>query len=126
MGSAHVNDVNAERVGRVLEEAATRTKVPAFAFPPMPATTTAATIAHVLEHEQLLRTNQAAYSVDGIAALGLAPYWQQALLLFEVHRQITHDKVDLVDAGVLGALDPGLRWLLGHRWPACAAPAGAR
>jgi thymidylate synthase len=119
MGSAHVNDRDAERVGRVLQEAATRTEAPAFPFPSMPATTTAATIAHVLKHEELLRTNKAAYSADDIAALGLAPYWRQALLLFEVHRQITHEKVGLVDTGVLGALDPGLRWLLARRWPAC-------
>jgi thymidylate synthase len=126
MGSAHVNDADAERVGRVLEEAATRPQAPVFAFPPMPATTTAATITHVLEHEQIIRANEAAYSADDIAALGLAPYWRQALLLFEAHRQITHDKVDLVDTGVLAALDPGLRWLLGQKWPACAESEGAR
>ncbi|WP_335984244.1 hypothetical protein [Streptomyces sp. CA2R106] len=57
----------------------------------MPATTTADTITHILEHEHALRTNQAAYSADDVAAL-----------------------------------DPGLRWLAGHRWPACAAAAGAR
>jgi thymidylate synthase len=119
MGSAHVNDRDADRVSRVLQEAATRTEAPVFPFPSMPATTTASTIAHVLEHEELLRTNKAAYGVDDIAALGLAPYWRQALLLFEVHRQITHEKVDFVDTGVLGALDPGLRWLLARRWPAC-------
>jgi len=126
MGSAHVNDRDAERVGRVLHEAATRTDAPAFPFPSMPATTTAATIAHVLEHEELLRTGKAAYSADDIAALGLASYWQQALLLFEVHRQITQDRAGLVDAGVLTALDPGLRWLLAQKWPGCAAAVGTR
>lgn len=126
MGSAHVNDVDAERVGRVLEEEGTRREAPYFPFPSMPATTGPDTIAYVLEHEEVLRTNGAAYGVDDISALGLDSYWQQALLLFEVHRQITHDKVDLVDAGVLAALDPGLRWLLARRWPACAAPTGTR
>jgi thymidylate synthase len=126
MGSAHVNDANAERVGRVLQEAATRAEAPAFPFPPMPTTTGPDTIARVLEHEQALRTNEAVYSVDDVAALDLDSYWQQALLLFEVHRQITHDKVDRVDARMLAALDPGLRWLLGHRWAACAEPAGTR
>lgn len=119
MGSAHVNDHDVARVRRVLQEAASRREAPAFPFPSMPATTTAATIAHVLEHEELMRSNKAAYSVDDIAALGLAPYWRQALLLFEVHRQITHDKTAKVDIGVLGALDPGLRWLLAQKWPAC-------
>ncbi|NUS17024.1 MAG: thymidylate synthase [Streptomyces sp.] len=126
MGSAHVNDVNAEDVGRVLAEAAARTVPLAFPFPPMPATTGPSVIARVLEHERVLRTNEAAYSVDDIAAINLDPYWRQALLLFEVHRQITHDKAGLVDAGVLAALDPGLRWLLGHRWAACADPKGTR
>ena len=90
----------------------------------MPETTGPDTIARVLAHEQVLRTNEAAYSADDIAALDLDPYWKQVLLLFEVHRQITHDKVDQVDARVLAALDPGLRWLLGHRWAACAEPGG--
>ncbi len=126
MGSAHVNDVNAERVERVLREAATRAAAPSFPFPSMPATTTPTVIARILEHEHVLRTNEAAYSVDHITALDLDRYWQQALLLFEIHRQITHDKVDLVDAGVMAALNPGLRWLLGHRWPACGPFAGPR
>jgi thymidylate synthase len=126
MGSAHVNDADAKRVGRVLEEEATRAEAPHFPFPSMPATTGPDTITRVLEHEEVLRTNQAAYSANDIQALDLDPYWQQALLLFEVHRQVTHDKVDAIDAGVLAALDPGLRWLLGHRWPACAGPVGDR
>ena len=33
---------------------------------------------------------------------------------------------ELVDAEVLAALDAGLRWLVGHRWAACADPEGAR
>jgi thymidylate synthase len=119
MGSAHVNDHDADRVGRVLAEAAAG-EAPAFPFPRMPATTTTATVSHVLEHEELLRTNRAAYSVEDISALGLAPYWEQALLLFEVHRQITHDKAERVDADVLAALEPGLRWLLARKWPAAA------
>ncbi|WP_225846870.1 thymidylate synthase [Streptomyces sp. HPF1205] len=126
MGSAHVNDVNADDVGRIMAEVAARPAPSAFPFPPMPATTGPDTIAQVLEHELALRTNQAAYSVDDIASLDLDPYWQQVLLLFEVHRQITHDQVGLVDAGVLAALEPGLRWLVGHRWAACAGPEGVR
>lgn len=126
MGSAHVNDIDAERVRRVLAQEATARQAPYFPFPSMPAATGPDTIARLLEHEEALRTNAAAYSVDDIAGLGLDRYWQQALVLFEVHRQITHDKVDLVDAGVLASLDPGLRWLLGHRWPACNTAGSSR
>ena len=126
MGSAHVNDRDAARVGRVLAEAAAREAAPTFEFAPMPATTTPDTIAVVLEHEEVLRTNAASYSVGHITALDLDPYWEQVLLLFEVHRQITHGKADVVDAAVLAALHPGLRWLLGHRWPACAPVGSSR
>jgi thymidylate synthase len=126
MGSAHVNDANAERVRRVLVEAATRDDAPTFLLPSMPTTTTPDTIALVLAHEELLRTNNAAYGVEDVTALDLDPYRQQAVLLFAVHRQITHDQVDLVDAGVMAALHPGLRWLLAQKWPACAAVVGSR
>ncbi|GAA2345142.1 thymidylate synthase [Streptomyces violaceusniger] len=121
IGSAHICDRNADRVHRVLLEAVTRSAPVQFPFPAMPAGTTAATVARVLEHEEVLRTNKAHYSVAHIEASGLDPYWQQALLLFEVYRQIQHDHVDTVNPEVLNALDPGLRWLVGHRWSACAA-----
>lgn len=126
MGSAHVNDVNAIRVARVLEEAATRAEAAYFVFPLMPVTTTRETITRVLEHEAALRTNAVRYSADDIARLDLEDYWQQAVLLFEVHRQITHDQVEAVSPDVLGALDPGLRWLLRHRWPACNPPVSSQ
>ncbi|MEE1810393.1 hypothetical protein [Streptomyces sp. BE133] len=52
-------------------------------------------------------------------------YWQQALLLFELYRQIEHDQTDTVSFDVLDALHPGLRWLVGHRWAACSTPGSA-
>ncbi|MFI7103309.1 thymidylate synthase [Streptomyces sp. NPDC050161] len=125
IGSAHVNEVNAERVERVLYEAQVR-RPQYFPFPSMPAETTPATVAQVLEHEELLRANKAHYSADDIAGLDVDAYWQQVLLLFEVYRQISHDEVPAVSPDVLAALLPGLRWLLGHRWAACAPAGGAR
>lgn len=92
----------------------------------MPATTTPATIARLLEHEEGLRTNAVSYCVADIEALSLEPYWQQVLLLFEVYRRIVHEDVDRVDPQLLGQLWPGLRWLLGHKWPACASAASIR
>ncbi|MGW1496845.1 thymidylate synthase [Streptomyces sp. NPDC002402] len=121
IGSAHVNDRNAERVKRVLNEADCRRAPTHFQFPAMPYSTTAASVTHVLEHEEALRTNQARYSAEHVKTLGLEPYWQQAVLLFEVYRQLQHDQVAAVDPSILAALDPGLRWLVGHRWASCAS-----
>ncbi|MEU1592858.1 thymidylate synthase [Streptomyces sp. NPDC005708] len=121
IGSAHVNDCNSDRVKRVLAEGDSRSTPLRFPFPAMPPSTTGATIAQVLEHEEVLRTNQTRYDTEDVQGLGLEPYWQQVVLLFEVYRQIQHDKAEQVSPDVLGALLPGLRWLLGHRWPACAS-----
>ncbi|WP_395576861.1 thymidylate synthase [Streptomyces sp. BK79] len=121
IGSAHVNDHNADRVRRVLEEAATGPAV-SFAFPAMPEDTTAATLERLLVHEEALRTNELRYTASHIQnRLDLHPYWQQVVMLFELYRQIQHDQVEAVDPELLQALDPGLRWLMVRKWPACAA-----
>lgn len=121
IGSAHVNDHNAERVRRVLDEATSREAVH-YAFPTMPADTTAAIIERVMEHEQALRTNEIRYSALHIQnRLDLHPYWQQVVMLFELYRQIQHGQPAAVDPALLHALDPGLRWLMVRKWPACAA-----
>ncbi|MFF4456798.1 thymidylate synthase [Streptomyces goshikiensis] len=121
IGSAHVNDRNTERVERVLREAETRQAFQHTEFPRMPADTTAKTIATVLEHEENIRADKVRYTAADIAATGLPPYWQQFLLLFELYRQITHESVIDVTQDILAALDPGLRWLVGHRWTACGS-----
>ncbi|MFJ3310741.1 thymidylate synthase [Streptomyces sp. NPDC086549] len=120
IGSAHVNDANADRVRRVVTEATTRPAPTTFLFPAMPEGTSAATIANVLQHEEALRTNEMRYSAAHIQDLGLEPYWQQVVMLFELYRQIQHDKSVAVDSDLLAALDPGLRWLMERKWPACA------
>ncbi|MGW0825211.1 thymidylate synthase [Streptomyces sp. NPDC002845] len=121
IGSAHVNDCNADRVRRVLDEASRRPAPTTFLFPAMPESTTAATITHVLEHEEALRTNQIRYNAEHIQGLSLEPYWQQVVMLFELYRQIQHDQTTAVDPDLLAALDPGLRWLMERKWPACTA-----
>lgn len=126
IGSAHVNERNVERVKRVLNEADLRRTRPQFSFPAMSMTTGPDTINHLQEHEGLLRTNAVKYSADEIARLDLDVYWQQTLLLFEAYRQLQHDATDTVSRDVLGALQPGLRWLLGHKWTACATAQGLR
>ncbi|MBL1099506.1 thymidylate synthase [Streptomyces coffeae] len=124
IGSAHVNDRNAARVKRVLNEADCRRAPVHFQFPAMPDNTTATTVADVLEHEEALRRNEIRYSTQLIQKLDMDPYWQQAVLLFEVYRQIQHDEAVAVDPDILAALHPGLRWLVGHRWTACATALG--
>ncbi|MDQ0904482.1 thymidylate synthase [Streptomyces canus] len=126
IGSAHVNDANAERVKRVLDEADSRPAAPSFTFPAMPESTEGATIAQVLRHEAALRTNELRYSTAHITSLDLAPYWQQVVMLFELYRQIQHDQRAAVDPDLLAALHPGLRWLMERKWPACAAAAVGR
>ncbi|MFE6945995.1 thymidylate synthase [Streptomyces chartreusis] len=124
IGSAHVNDRNAERVKRVLEEADARPVAPAFSFPAMPESTEGATIAHVLQHEEALRTNQVRYNAEHIRSLGLDPYWEQVVMLFELYRQIKHCQTVAVDPSLMAALDPGLRWLMERKWAACATAGG--
>ncbi|WP_406518135.1 thymidylate synthase [Streptomyces sp. NBC_00826] len=126
IGSAHVNDRNAERVRLVLNEAELRRTPQQFPFPAMPAETGPDTIRRITAHEELLRTNTVKYSADEIAHLDVDAYWQQALLLFEAYRQIQHDETDTVSRGVLDAMHPGLRWLLAHKWAACVTTEGAR
>ncbi|MFJ5836123.1 thymidylate synthase [Streptomyces shenzhenensis] len=121
IGSAHVNDANADRVRRVLNEAATRSAPTTFSFRAMPETTSAKTISEVLRHEEALRTNQLRYNAQHVQRLDLEPYWKQVVMLFELYRQIQHDKTAAVDPVLLAALDPGLRWLMKRKWPACIA-----
>jgi thymidylate synthase len=123
IGSAHVNDANADRVRRVLNEAATRPAPTTFLFPAMPQSTTRATITDVLEHEEALRTNQSRYTAEHIQGLSVEPYWQQVIMLFELYRQLQHGQGESVDPVLLAMLDPGLRWLMECKWPACAATA---
>lgn len=126
IGSAHVNDRNAERVRLVLNEAELRRAPQQFPFPAMSMETGPNTIRRLMEHEKLLRTNTVKYSAYEIAHLDVDAYWQQTILLFEVYRQIQHDETDTVSCDVLDALHPGLRWLLGHKWAACATTEDAR
>ncbi|WP_049570416.1 thymidylate synthase [Streptomyces sp. SBT349] len=120
IGSMHINDRDMPQVKRILDEAATRPSAPidGFPFPAMPTDTTAETIAAVLEHEEALRLNQVRYRPEDIATLDLPHYWQQAVLLFEVHRQLTHAPGGSITEAAVNALDPGLRWLVAHKWPA--------
>lgn len=116
VGSMHVGERDEGRVRRVLAEHPPQAVNPVtFAFPRMPDTSWA-DVDQVMQLEQELRANHVALSPREIDASGLAPYWQQVILLFEVYRQITHIKAP-VDAVTMDALWPAYRWLVAHRWP---------
>ncbi|GAA1232231.1 thymidylate synthase [Kitasatospora nipponensis] len=118
VGSMHVGVRDLERAHRVLEETAASPKAePLFEAPMMPADTTWKHIRTVLEHEELLRTNQVQHTPADVAALDLPLYWQRVLLLFEAHRQIVNCPADVIDQQVLEALEPGARWQFERRWP---------
>ncbi|MCK9869383.1 thymidylate synthase [Nocardiopsis dassonvillei] len=116
VASMHVNTRDAKTVRRLLNEANQEGHAPpAFAPPVMPAAGIDAALRIVLEHEEALRTGQAQHTPETVAATGLASYWQQLLLLFEVYRQIKHTDHP-VDTVLLDYLDPGYRWLVTRRW----------
>ena len=125
-GSMHIADGNLPRIREALAEARGAGRAgPLFDFPEMPEDASWADLQTVQVHEELLRTNQRSHSPGTIAGTGLAPYWQQILLMFEAHRQIKHT-AGPVGADVLTSLDPGFRWLLHHRWPGRVPTLAAR
>jgi thymidylate synthase len=113
--SMHVNFPDLPRVQAILREAG-RGAPPRFPAAPMPAGRQG-DLGAVLEWEQVLRLNQRAVRPGTADLDGLDAYWRRVVTLFEAYRQITYGPGRTVDPGTLGALDPGHRWLLGHRWP---------
>lgn len=79
----------------------------------------------VLEWEQALRLNQRVARPGTSDLDGLHPYWRRVVTLLEAYRQITYCPGQPVHPGTLDALDPGHRWLLGHRWPGMVPASGA-
>lgn len=115
VGSMHIIDADLARVEKVLDEAARRTSAsPRFRFPSMPVTTVWDDVRRVQAHEAALRQNRERLAPATVPRTGLAPYWQQVLLLFELHREIVHDQA--VDPDVYDALLPGFRYLVRHKW----------
>jgi thymidylate synthase len=116
--SMHVNHPDAARAASIV---ATRHESMRFPATKMPLTTWD-DITAIGELEQTLRRNEERVQPAGLAATGLALYWQQVVLLFEAYRQITHDD-GTVSPATLDALEPGYRQLIAWRWP-MAMPAG--
>src|SRR5205823_558477 len=115
VGSMHVIDADLRRTEKVLDEAAGRSAgSPCFRFPSMPATTSWSEIRQVQAHEEALRQDKERLTPVTVRQSGLAPYWQQVLLLFELHREIVHDQA--VDPDVYDALLPAFWYLVRNKW----------
>jgi thymidylate synthase len=114
-GSMHINTPDLPKASAIVREATNKAppRFPATAMPPG----CLDSLATVLEWEQALRLNQHAATPGDPGLAGLHPYWQQIVMLFEAHRQITRHPDAPVDGATLAALDHGHRWLLAHRWP---------
>ncbi|MEU6718972.1 thymidylate synthase [Nonomuraea sp. NPDC046802] len=117
VGSMHVNRPNRPKVRKILAEVgADGYRPPAFRFPDMPADACLTSLRLLAQEEVELRTDIRRHTAESIADTGLAPYWQQVLLVWEAYRQITHTDRP-VNVEILQALDPGYRWLVEQRWP---------
>jgi thymidylate synthase len=116
--SMHLNHPDAARAASILAHRHESMRFPAAPMPP----TTWDDITAIGELEQALRRNTERVQPAALAATGLAPYWQQVVLLFEAYRQITHDG-GTVGPATFAALDPGYRQLIAWRW-STAMPAG--
>ncbi|MEV7965856.1 thymidylate synthase [Sphaerisporangium sp. NPDC088356] len=118
VASMHLNEPDWDRAAAILVEHAP----PPESSPVMPADTSWETLETVLAWENQLRTNQGWFPVG--SGVGLPPYWEQVLLLFDVYRQIKHHPSEPVDPAVLDALHANHQWLVGCRWPEAMPQAG--
>jgi thymidylate synthase len=113
VGSMHINDTDTGRVARMV---ATDHQHKSFTPAVMPPTGWQ-DLKVIERHEQALRRNENRLQPADLDRLGLHPYWQQVLLMFETYRQITHQPGEAIEPATLHALQPGYRWLITHRWP---------
>jgi thymidylate synthase len=114
VGSMHINDTDTAQAAAIIAgtcHASTRFPVPVM---PLTGWTEVDLVGH---YEEVLRHDELHLDTSDPGWLGLKPYWQQVVLLFEVYRQISHHPGCPVTAAALKALDPGYRWLVAHRWP---------
>lgn len=117
VGSMHLNQPHRAKTRKLLAELdKPGYQPPALTFPAMPATPPMRQLQLLAEQEEQLRLNQVQHTCTSVTTVGLEPYWQQVLLIFEAYRQIQHSSQPL-DPEVLAALDPAYRWLLTRRWP---------
>lgn len=128
VGSMHINDVDIKRAAGIVADYGRRQ--PRFPVRAMPATSWA-DLTILGRYEEALRRDEEQLDPGAADRLGLAPYWQQVVLLLEAYRQVIRKPGSPISAAVLEALDPGYQWLIAHRWPdripeTFAMPAGER
>jgi thymidylate synthase len=115
VGSMHINTTDLAKVAAILAEA----EQPPVRYPavPMPPDTSWEVVNEVLRWEHDLRQDGCALTPAAFARLPLPGYWREVVMLFEVYRQITHDRARPVEAATLALLRPAHRWLVEQRWP---------
>lgn len=113
VGSMHVNDVDGDQAATITAAGQPQPSFPATAMPP----TRWSDLAIVTRWEQALRHDAEHLGPSDLDRLGIDPYWQQVVLLFEVYRQITHQPNSSIEPATLHALHPAYRWLVANRWP---------
>jgi thymidylate synthase len=119
VASMHINDTDTAKATAITTTA--RQHGTAFWPPLMPPTTWHEL--RVLEQvEGALRRGEERFTRRDLTGLGLHPYWQQVVLLFETYRQITHTPGEPIKISALAGLDPGYQWLIAHRWPHAIPP----
>jgi thymidylate synthase len=105
VGSMHVGDHDADRAAAIVADADADAEHDRFPVAPMPPTNWSDL--HIVQrHEEKLRRDEERLNPYDVSWLGLAPYWQQVLLMFEIYRQIVHHPGDPVTPQALQALAP--------------------
>jgi thymidylate synthase len=117
VASAHINDVTAAQAAQIVATSHRNDGHALGSAARMPTTTSWSTLATVRAYEEGLRTGNWRLRQTDLGRLDLDPYWEQVVVLFELHRQIRHQPDRQVTPWALEALTPLNRWLVTHRWP---------
>lgn len=112
VGSLHLYDPDEPAARRLL---AADPQPPGPAMPPLPVGDCRPAVAKVMAWEERLRHNSVRLTDVNLDGLGLDPYWQHVLTVFELYRRVRHGEP--TDPGLLGRLPTGYRALLAHRFP---------
>jgi thymidylate synthase len=122
VGTFHLYETDIPWTKRVLHEVQSdphRLHAP-FRFPELPSGNNWEYLRVVLDYERQLRRNTLCLESKQIEEVGLPLYWQQVLLLFEIHREIVYDSA--VDRVLFERLLPLYQYLLVNKWSFLPGP----